>query len=183
IPGRDWEQGMTQGARIAPASELSAFLEAHPDIQAVQIMITDPSGVPRGKSVRREELQRIFESGRQVAGSILGLDITGKDVDDTGLVWDTGDADMTARPIAGTLTRAPWLAVPTGQLMLTMFDAAGVPAAADPRHALVRVVERFARAGLTPVVACEIEFYLLKEEPGGRLVPAGAGRVSERQKI
>jgi glutamine synthetase len=83
------------------------------------------------------------------------LDITGKDVDDTGLVWDTGDADMTARPIARTLTRAPWLAAPTGQLMLTMFDGEGRPAAADPRHALVRVVERFLRSGITPVVACE----------------------------
>ena len=89
-------------------------------------MITDPSGVLRGKAVRREELARIFDSGRQVAGSILGLDITGKDVDDTGLVWDTGDADMTARPDrAARSLRAPWLAAPTGQLMLTMFDAAG----------------------------------------------------------
>ncbi len=174
---------MTQGARIATAAELETFLEANPHIQAVQIMITDPSGVPRGKSVRREELQRIFESGRQVAGSILGLDITGEDVDATGLVWDTGDADMTARPIAGTLKPAPWLAAPTGQLMLTMFDAAGRPAAADPRHALVRVADRFAALGLTPVVACEIEFYLLREEAGGRLVPAGGGRASERGKI
>src|SRR5262245_30058979 len=146
-------------------------------------MITDPCGVLRGKSVRREELQRIFESGRQVAGSILGLDITGEDVDATGLVWDTGDADMTARPIAGTLRPASWLAAPTGQLMLTMFDGAGNPAAADPRHALLRVVERFASQGMTPVVACEIEFYLLRQEPGGQLAPAGGGRNSERQKI
>jgi glutamine synthetase len=169
--------------QLADQAELAAFLADNADIQSVQIMITDPSGVLRGKSVLRSELAPIFDSGRQVAGSILGLDITGKDVDDTGLVWDTGDADMTARPIARTLTRAPWLAAPTGQLMLTMFDAEGKPAAADPRHALVRVVERFERAGLTPVVACEIEFYLLKEEPGGRLVPAGGGRASERQKI
>ena len=164
-------------------NELAEFLAAHPDIQAVQIMITDPSGVLRGKSVRREELQRIFESGRQVAGSILGLDITGEDVDATGLVWDTGDADMTARPLPGTLKPVPWLAAPTGQLMLTMFDGAGKPAAADPRHALVRVVERFTAGGMTPVVACEIEFYLLRQEPGGQLVPAGGGRGSERQKI
>jgi glutamine synthetase len=169
--------------QLAGKAELAAFLAAHPDIEAVQIMITDPSGVLRGKAVRRSELERIFDTGRQVAGSILGLDITGKDVDDTGLVWDTGDADMTARPLARTLTRATWLAAPTGQLMLTMFDGEGAPAAADPRHALVRVVERFARAGLTPVVACELEFYLLKEGPGGRLEPAGAGRASERQKI
>jgi glutamine synthetase len=139
--------------------------------------------VLRGKSVRREELARIFESGRQVAGSILGLDITGEDVDETGLVWDTGDADMCARPLKGTLVRAPWLAAPTGQLLLTMFDGQGAPAPADPRHALVRVVDRIARQGFTPVVACEIEFYLLREEAGGRLVPAGGGRASERQKI
>jgi len=174
---------MSEAPGIADTSELAAFLEAHPDIGAVQIMITDPSGVMRGKSVRREELQRIFESGRQVAGSILGLDITGEDVDATGLVWDTGDADMTARPLAGTLRPVTWLAAPTGQVMLTMFDGTGKPAAADPRHALVRAVERFAALGMTPVVACEIEFYLLKQETGGQLVPAGGGRASERRKI
>ena len=174
---------MTEYNGIAGQRELTAFLAAHPDLQAVQIMITDPSGVLRGKSVRVSELERIFDSGRQVAGSILGLDITGEDVDDTGLVWDTGDADMTARPLAGTLVRAPWIAAPTGQVLLTMFDGRGAPAAADPRHALVRVVDSFARAALTPVVACELEFYLLKEEAGGKLVPAGGGRAAERQKI
>ncbi len=175
------QPGIRSGQLGTPA-ELAQFLQAHPDIQAVQIMITDPSGVPRGKAVRRDELQRIFESGRQVAGSILGLDITGEDVDATGLVWDTGDADMTARPIAGSLRISPWFAAPTGQLMLTLFDAGGAPAAADPRHALVRVVERFAARGMTPVVACELEFYLLRQE-GGQLTAAGGGRASERRKI
>src|SRR5689334_19187245 len=153
---------MNNRVGIADGAELAAFLERHPDVQSVQIFITDPSGVPRGKAVRREELVRIYDSGRQVAGSILGLDITGEDVDDTGLVWDTGDADMCARPVAGTLVRAPWLAAPTGQVLLTMFDSRGAPAPADPRHALVRVVDSLAARGLTPVVACEIEFYLLK---------------------
>jgi glutamine synthetase len=174
---------MTRGPRLADQAELDAFLSANPDVEAVQIMITDPSGVLRGKSVRREELDRIFDSGRQVAGSILGLDITGEDVDDTGLVWDTGDADMCARPLAGTLVRAPWLAAPTGQVMLTMYDGRGAPAAADPRHALVRAADSLAARGLVPVLACEIEFYLLREEAGGRLVPAGGGRAGERRKI
>ena len=49
-------------ARLAGKEELQAFLAANPDIEAVQIMITDPSGVLRGKSVRREELERIFDS-------------------------------------------------------------------------------------------------------------------------
>jgi glutamine synthetase len=167
---------------IAQPAELARFLEHHPEVRAVQIAITDPCGVQRGKAVRREELQRIFESGRQVAGSILGLDITGEDVDATGLVWDTGDADMTARPVAGTLTVTPWLAA-TGQLMLTMFDGSGAPAAADPRHALVRAVERFEGLGLVPAVACELEFYLLRQDAAGMLSPAGGGRASERRKI
>ena len=80
---------MSARNRLAATDELERFLARHPDIQAVQIFLTDPSGVTRGKSVRREELARIFESGRAVAGSILGLDITGEDVDATGLVWDT----------------------------------------------------------------------------------------------
>jgi glutamine synthetase len=169
--------------KIASSDELRAFLAAHPDIGAVQLMITDPSGVVRGKSVRRDELAAIFEHGRQVAGTILGLDITGEDVDATGLVWDTGDADMVCRPVSRTLVRAPWLAAPTGQLMLTMFMPGGAPAPADPRHALVRTLDSLAARGLTPVVACEIEFYLLRELPDGRLEPAAEGRRSERGKI
>ena len=168
---------------VADIAEAREFLDKNPDIEFIQLVFTNQSGVPRGKNLRRHDLLPIYEHGRYLPGTMLALDITGEDVDDTGLVWDTGDADMTARPVAGTLVRAPWLAAPTGQLMLTMFDGKGQPAAADPRHALVRVLDGFARQGLTPVVACEIEFYLLKEEAGGRLVPAGGGRASERQKI
>jgi glutamine synthetase len=45
------------------------------------------------------------------------------------------------------------------------------------------VLERFAQLGMRPVVACELEFYLLEDTGGGKLVPAGGGRASERQKI
>jgi glutamine synthetase len=165
------------------SSELTEFLAHHPGVEAVQIFLTDPSGVARGKSVRRGELEAIFTHGRSVAGSILGLDITGEDVDATGLVWDTGDADMLCRPVPGTLLPAPWLDAPTGQLMLSMFERDGTPAPADPRHALARAVARLERRGYTPVVACEIEFYVLRERADGRLEPAGEGRAGERSKV
>lgn len=162
--------------------ELQRFLAMHPDIDAVQIFITDPSGVPRGKSVRTSELEAIFRDGRRVAGSILGLDITGEDVDATGLVWEAGDADGICRPVPGTLLPSPWLTPSTGQLMLTMFDGDGQPAAGDPRHALARVVARLTARGLVPIVACELEFYLLREARG-RLEPAGERREGERARI
>lgn len=163
-------------------TELARFLAAHPGIDAVQVFITDGSGVPRGKMVRAGELEALYRDGRRVAGSILGLDITGEDVDATGLVWDVGDADGVCRPVPGTLLPSPWLDAPTGQLMLTMFDDAGRPAAADPRHALARIVGRLAAQGYTPVVACELEFYLLREARG-RYEPAGAHSGGEPARI
>lgn len=145
--------------------EFDAFRAAHPDIEAVQLFISDPSGVPRGKVAALHELERLYGPGRPVAGSILGLDVTGRDVEATGLVWETGDADLLCRPVPGTLQPAPWLARPTAQLMMSMYTLAGEPAAADPRHALERVVARLAARGLRAVLAVELEFYLLAPEP------------------
>lgn len=154
------------------SAELQDFLARHPGIEAVQMYLTDPSGVARGKNIRRHELEALFRDGRQVAGSILGLDVTGADVEATGLVWEAGDADKVCRPVPGTLQPCPWLAG-TGQVMLSMYEPEGARAVADPRHVLARAIERLAQRDLTPVFACEIEFYLLREQPGGGWLPAG----------
>lgn len=153
-------------------AEAREFLERHPDVEAIQLVITDANGVGRGKNIAREELETLFGRGRNVAGSILGLDVTGEDVEETGLVWSVGDADQTCRPVPGTLTRAPWLARPTGQVLGSLYELDGRPAAADPRHVLGRVVERLQALGLNPVVAVELEFYLLQREADGCLQPA-----------
>ncbi len=163
----------------ADSSEAQRFLEAHPDIEAVQIVITDAGGVARGKNLAREELAALYAHGRNVAGSILGLDLRGEDVEETGLVWSAGDADKTCWPVAGTLKPAPWLARPTGQLLMTMHEADGSPAVADPRHALARVVERLAADGYRPVVAVEMEFYLV-ETDGSGIRPATGLVTGER---
>ncbi|MFZ9905069.1 MAG: glutamine synthetase family protein, partial [Steroidobacteraceae bacterium] len=155
------------------------FLSQNPDLESVQLFITDPSGVARGKTASVQELERLYTNGRPVAGSILGLDITGTDVDGTGLVWDTGDADLLCRPVIGTLARAPWLAKPTAQVMLSMYSLNGDPAPADPRHVLARCIERLQSKGFKPVVAVELEFYVLDEathEPAGSLRRA-EGRI------
>jgi glutamine synthetase len=116
-----------------------------------------------------------------VAGSILGLDITGEDVEGTGLVWEVGDADQCCRPVARSLQLAPWLRRPTAQVLGSMFELDGRPARADPRHALARVVGRCEAAGYTPVVAVELEFYLLERDRDGRLVPSGGLVTGERR--
>lgn len=157
----------------ATAAEFEAFRAAHPGIEAVQLYITDPSGVPRGKVAALHELERLYTTGRPVAGSILGLDVTGRDVEATGLVWETGDADLLCRPVPGTLRPAPWLARPTAQVMMSMYTLAGEPAAADPRHALARAVARLAARGFRAVLAVELEFYLLAPSGGASPAPSG----------
>lgn len=166
------------------SAEVARFLTAHADVRGVQLLLTDPCGVARGKIIDRAELDALYAHGRNVAGSILGLDITGEDVEATGLVWSNGDADLLCRPVPGSLAPVPWL-TRTGQVMLSMFELDGRPAAADPRHALAGAVARLEALGYTPVVACELEFYLLREVDG-QLVPAGSGaatRLNERDRI
>lgn len=155
------------------SAELQEFLAQHPDIDAVQLLLTDPSGVLRGKTIRRHELDALYAHGRNVAGSILGLDVTGADVEATGLVWEAGDADKLCRPVPGTLKVVPWLPR-TAQVMLSMYELDGTPAAADPRHCLARAEAALAVRGLHAVFACELEFYLLQEQPDGSWQPAGS---------
>jgi len=164
----------------AVPEEARAFLDAHPDVEAVQLVITDANGIGRGKNIAREELESLYGSGRNVAGSILGLDVTGEDVEETGLVWEVGDADLCCRPVPGSLSRAPWLARPTAQVLGTMFELDGRPACADPRHVLARAVERLAAAGFTPVIAVELEFYLLERGEDGQL-RTSSGLVTARR--
>ncbi len=155
------------------SAEARQFLAAHPALEAVQLVITDMNGVGRGKTLAREELEPLFADGRHVAGSILGLDVTGEDVEDTGLVWSVGDADKKVWPVAGSLCLAPWLTRPTAQVLVTQHELAGAPSTADPRHVLARAVARLEALDYTPVVAAELEFYLLEREGHG-VKPASA---------
>jgi glutamine synthetase len=169
----------------ATSQEVEAFLKANPDLEAAEAFVTDPTGIARGKLLRAADLAKIYREGRPLPCSIMSLDITGEDVEETGLVWDQGDEDKIAWPIAGTLKRAPWMARPTGQVLLSLYDLDGSPYVADPRHVLARVVERLKGDGFTPVVAAELEFYVIDpaRAADGRLQPPkapGTGRRLDR---
>ncbi len=161
---------------IAAPEEAKAFLDAHPEIQFLEIIYTGLSGVPRGKRLRRHEVMAVFEQGRFLPGSMLVTDITGQDCEDTGFIWAEGDADRVGRPVPGRLTPAPWLGADVAQVPVSVYELDGTPVDLDPRHVLQRVIDRFAADGLTPVVACELEFYLVdaRPAPGGglRLAPS-----------
>ena len=113
-------------------------------------MLTDANGIGRGKIIRRHELMPLYESGRHLPISILGLDITGEDVHETGLIWDSGDGDLRAWPVPGTLCRSMAPARRAAEVLMSMYPLDGDPMSSDPRHALARQVDAFAKQGLKP---------------------------------
>jgi glutamine synthetase len=158
---------MTQPLHVSTQAELDAFLAANPDMKFFDVMVQPLFGPLRGKRVLRHEMAGIWKSGRFLPGSILVVDNTGADCEATGLVWETGDVDRVVRPTAGTLAPAPWLGDDVGQFIGSLHTLDNVPDELDPRVILQGVLDRFTADGLTPDVACELEFYLCDKRDNG----------------
>jgi glutamine synthetase len=155
---------------------LAAFLDAHPQVERVEAFVCDVNGIARGKWLPRDKALEVDAKGLPLPRSIYALDIWGRDVAEAGLAFGTGDPDGLCRPVARSASLVPWAERPTAQVMLAMEDGEGAPFFADPRAMLGRVVDRLAARGLTPVVATELEFYLLPAGEGAP-VPDGACQV------
>lgn len=161
--------------QFADRKEAEAFLAANPQVRSIELFLIDANGVPRGKLLHRDELLAIYDNGRPLPSSILALTLLGEDVEGTGLVWDVADADCWTYPLPGSLTVQPWRTTPTGQLQVSMHPEQGLPAApADPRHVLAQTIDRLKADGYHPVMAVELEFYLLdrQRDANGRPQPA-----------
>ncbi len=173
---------MESESRADPLAELTAFRHAHPDVDRIHALLCDANGVLRGKCLAPDELDELYAHGRGTASSMLWLDVTGKDIANYDLVWEDGDSDRLCRPVPGSLTPAPWLGSRYGQVQLGMYEPDGTPTLTDPRHVLAGVLGRFSELGLTPVVAAELEFYLvdLERTPEGRLQPPRSPRTGVR---
>ena len=144
-----------------------SWLDDHPDIRHVRCGAADLNGQPRGKRVPRKFAYKLETEGTRFPLSVLNLDIWGEDIDDSPLVFESGDADGVLLPTERGYVPMPWLSSPTAILPLWSFHTDGTPFAGDPRHALARVVQQYQALGLTPVVATEMEFYLIDDSGKG----------------
>lgn len=141
--------------------EIAALRREHPAIRFVDVLLADLCGVPRGKRVTMAELEGVYAGGFLLPGSMFALDVLGHTIEQTGLGFEEGDADRACLPIPGTLVPVPWLKDEVAQVQVSMADGGGAAFYGDPRHVLAQVIERFRKLRLTPVVAVELEFYLL----------------------
>ncbi|MDO8703149.1 MAG: glutamine synthetase family protein, partial [Undibacterium sp.] len=75
-------------------------------------------------------------------------------------IFPDADPDIRLVPDYSTLKPIPWSSVPRAFALHDCVELSGVLCPFAPRSVLKNVLARYAAAGLTPVVAPEIEFYL-----------------------
>jgi glutamine synthetase len=147
------------------------WLRKNPHVHAIRVAAADLNGQPRGKRVPVRFADKAIEDGTRFPMSVMNLDIWGEDIDDSPLVLATGDRDGVLLPTERGFLPMPWLDTPTGLLPIWMYHEDGRPYAGDPRHALANVVDRYRERGLTPVVAVELEFFLIDDSGRNLRVP------------
>mgnify|MGYP000087687293 FL=1 len=161
--------------------EVKKYLERYPLTQHIDVLLTDLNGSFRGKRIPVSGLGKL-EKGCYFPASVFAMDILGNVVEEAGLGQELGEPDHICVPVAGTLT--PSAADPQylGQVLLTMLDEDGTPFDVEPRNVLNRVWQRLRQRGLFPVVAVELEFYLIdrQRDPEGYLQPPCAPGTQER---
>lgn len=146
---------------MAQRQTLDQFLQDNPDIEIFEIILHDLNGIHRGKWLPREQIAKVFEGGYKMPQSTCSLDAWGRDLDE--LVQESGDADGVCTAHPETLARVPWADKPTAQVIVSMGSFGGdQPYAGDPRVVLQTVLDRYAKLGLRPVVASEMEFHLFE---------------------
>jgi len=139
-----------------PAAAQS-YMEAN-RLDEVECMIADLPGIARGKAVPATKWERMQKF--HLPNSIFFQTITGGWGEAAG---DEGftEPDMVLYPDLSTATAAPWADDGTLQVIHDAFDQKGKPIPYAPRNVLKRVVELYAKEGWTPVVAPEMEFFLV----------------------
>lgn len=147
------------------------WLKEHPEVRTIRVAAADLNGQARGKRVPVRFADRVVREGTRFPMSSLNLDIWGEDIEDSPLVFETGDADGVLLPTERGFLPMPWLEAPTALLPLWMFREDGRPYDGDPRQALAAILKRFAADGYTPVVATELEFYLIDDSGKTLQVP------------
>ncbi len=143
--------------------EAKAFLSAHPDVRWIDLFTYDLNGIPRGKRLRRDDLVDAARSGILIPGSVFIMDPRGNCIEETGRLWETGDPDLPCRIIAGTLKHVPLNGGTHAQAVIEVLNNIDI----DPRTVLAGQAEKFSKSGLTPVVAVELEFYVLAKRQNG----------------
>ena len=143
--------------------EFRDAIAAH-DIHTVEIAVADTHSHLRGKRVPVSRfLATGHESGANIADAIFVMDVHNDLPDNEFVNMDSGYLDCHLSPDLATgriLTHRPGYAL----VFADVTNEHGEPHGLAPRTVLAAQIERCRAAGLDPLVATEMEFYLCTED-------------------
>ncbi|MCX7559189.1 glutamine synthetase family protein [Sulfitobacter sp. F26204] len=127
-------------------------------LDEVECIISDLPGIARGKAVPASKFSR--QKFFHLPDSIFYQTITGDWSEAAGEEGFT-EKDMVLKPDMSTATAAPWTGDWTLQVIHDAYDRHDNPVGYSPRNVLKRVVQLYRDKGWEPVVAPEMEFFLV----------------------
>lgn len=152
-------------------TNLNEWFDEH-RVTEVECLVPDLTGIPRGKIMPAEKYLR--GGPPRLPESIFIQSVTGEypeDPEDT--LTDPAIIDIKLMADVSTIRLVPWAHEPTAQIVHDCEYANGKPVPIAPRQVLRRVLELYGERGWKPVLAPELEFYLVgrNTDPDYPLVP------------
>ncbi len=146
-------------------------------LDEVECILADIAGVARGKAMPASKFAR--QEKFYLPNSIFLQTITGEWADNPSGAFT--EPDMVLTPDFSTATAAPWTADWTMQVIHDAMDQQGKPVPIAPRNVLKRIVGLYQDKGWKPVVAPEMEFFLVARniDPNQPIIPP-MGRTGRR---
>ena len=139
-------------------------------LQTFRVVACDLNGQLRGKVVPGTYASKLSSGSLRMPLSVMNVDVWGADIDESPLVFETGDADGILFPSERGALPVPWLNKPSAMVPMMMSNEDGTPFAGDPRHALARVLAKYEARDWQVVAATEMEFTLVNDQ-GDRPLP------------
>ena len=139
-------------------SDIHQFLKDHA-ITEVEAIVPDMAGVARGKIMPAAKYAE--DEGMRLPESIFLQTVTGEYPDDDSAIHPS-EIDIVLTGDPKTIRVVPWAAEPTAQVIHDCTYDDGRPVPMAPRYVLRRVLELYAARGWRPVVAPELEFFLVE---------------------
>ena len=155
------------------STKLASWIAEH-GISEVECIVPDMNGVQRGKVLPAGKfLSGVKDGTLRIPGSVFSVTINGEYPDGIGHIVPVFDPDQIMVPDADTICEAPGFKTPTAYVIADAFDRHGVPVGVAPRMILKKVLKLYSDKGWKPVIAPEVEFYLVSRntDPDFPLVP------------
>jgi glutamine synthetase len=146
------------------SSELDDFLREYPETRFMDVFVPDLNGILRGKRIQAEEFSKVFGNGSNYVASTPLMNILGDISESISYGNDDGDPDLKSIAVPGSLAPVPWATLPTAQCLLEIIEFDGSPFFLDPRNVLRTALQPLTDMGLRPIMATELEFYLVEHD-------------------